>query len=63
MSKSKPELVGVQEIAELLDVVHQTAKQWRARGVLPEPEWTVSGVPVWRKATILKWAKETGRLK
>lgn len=55
-------LVGLREIAELLHVQPDTPNVWRARGVLPEPEWVVSGTPVWRLETIVGWARESGRL-
>lgn len=54
--------VGVADLAARLGVEAQTARNWRTRGVLPAPDWTVSGSPVWRWATIEAWARETGRL-
>lgn len=47
--------VGIQEIAELIGERRQTVSQWRARGKLPEPRWTVSGQPAWEKAQIERW--------
>jgi len=55
------DIVGVREIAGLLGVQEQTVRAWRYRKLLPEPDATVSGIPVWRRSTILRWAKETGR--
>lgn len=55
------DIVGVREIAALLGVKEQTVRTWRYRKLLPEPDATVSGIPVWRRSTILRWAKETGR--
>lgn len=54
--------VGIAEIAGRLDVKRQTVDQWRHRGLLPEPEWTVSGNPAWKWQTIERWARDTGRL-
>ena len=65
------DLVGLREIATLLDVGPRTPTIWRNRshrGVIsgqpmPEPDGYISGNrPVWERKTILKWAKETGRL-
>jgi hypothetical protein len=54
--------LGEVEIAALLRVQPKTPRQWRKRGLLPEPHGTVSGRPWWPEAVILRWAKETGRL-
>jgi hypothetical protein len=56
------DIVGIKEIAERLNVRQQTAAQWRHRGILPEPEGTVSGAPAWRWVTIERWARATGRV-
>lgn len=55
-------LLGVQEIAELLGVQVRTVHQWQHRDRLPEAEATVSGLPAWRRTTVVGWARETGRL-
>ncbi len=55
-------LVGIGEIAELLNVKRGTVGQWRHRGVLPDPDQMLLVTPVWWETTIIKWAKETGRL-
>ena len=55
------DIVGLKEIAERLDVKPQTAAAWKHRGLMPEPEWTISGVPAWRWSTIAYWAASTGR--
>lgn len=49
------EPVGLKEIAEMLGVQENTARVWRKRGVLPEPKWWASGVPLWNRADIIKW--------
>jgi hypothetical protein len=54
--------VGLAEMAERLGVKAQTARMWRHRNLLPEPEWTVSGQPAWNWSTIEEWARSTGRL-
>ena len=55
------EPVGVREIAERLGVSQGLVSQWRFRGYLPEPRWTVSGLPAWNWPDIARWAKQTGR--
>jgi predicted DNA-binding transcriptional regulator AlpA len=55
------DVIGLAEIAELLDVSRQTVDQWRTRGRLPEPDGTVGGRPAWRTETITAWAAQTGR--
>lgn len=55
------DLVGVREIAERLGVANVTVRKWKADGLMPAPEGTVSGFPAWRWATIRKWAERTNR--
>ena len=56
------DLVGLTDIPDLLGIARQTARQWRTRGVLPEPQAVVSGSPVWERRTIIDWALETRRI-
>lgn len=56
------DLVGLTDIPELLGIARQTARQWRTRGALPEPQAVVSGSPVWERRTIIDWALETRRI-
>lgn len=39
--------VGELEIAERLGVKPGTVRQWKWRGHLPDPRWTVSGRDAW----------------
>lgn len=56
--------VGVIEIAKMLGVQDRTVHQWLRRRLLPEADFgVVNGSRVWKRATILKWAGETGRLR
>jgi hypothetical protein len=55
---SKPDLVGSREIASRLNVSLKLVQMWRYRKVMPEPEWIVSGVPIWRWGTIQQWAEK-----
>ncbi len=54
--------VGAADIAARLGVRAETAATWRHRGLLPEPDWTVSGSPVWDWSQIAEWAAETDRM-
>jgi hypothetical protein len=52
-------------IARLLGMSDRaTVDQWRRRGIFPPPDWPEfeTGRPLWRRRTVLDWAKETGRL-
>jgi hypothetical protein len=55
------ELVDLEGVADRLGVKHQTARQWRTRGVLPEPDFPLAS-PTWMWSTIRAWAIESGRL-
>ena len=54
--------VGPAEIADALGVSTRTVYVWQARGIFPEPRWTVSNHPAWNWADVKAWAKATGRL-
>lgn len=54
--------VGAQDVAARLGVKAQTVAAWKERGMLPAPQWSVSGMPVWEWATIEEWARSTGRI-
>ena len=58
---SHPDVVGLAEIAARLDVERGTVDQWKYRGLLPGPKWTVGGRPAWDWRDVVKWANETGR--
>lgn len=55
--------MGQTEIAELLGVSRQRAQQLYKDGALPPVYDTLAMGPVWLKADIEKWARETGRIK
>lgn len=56
-------VLGPAEIAERLEVRRATVHQWRQRALLPDPDLTVSGTPVWYAGTVDAWAMATGRAK
>lgn len=57
------EIVGLQEIAELLEVNKRTPHAWQYRRLLPPPDYpSINGLRAWRRATIVEWAARTGRL-
>ena len=46
-------LVGVQEIAELLGVDRATVISWNHQGRLPDVDYKISGVPIWHTSKIV----------
>lgn len=62
MSTSE-DVVGLQEIADLLEVNKRTPHAWQYRRLLPPPDYTsINGLRAWKRATIVEWAARTGRL-
>lgn len=65
--KSKPsagdrgKLCGIHEIAAMFGVHRDTVDKWRSRSLLPEPDEDLHGGPVWWEATLIRWARATGR--
>lgn len=58
---SRPDLVGVAEIAELFGVSRQAAYNWRdRRSDFPSPAAALKSGPVWELPDILAWADEQG---
>lgn len=55
------QLVGPDEVADMLSVQRNTIAQWRKRGVLLDPFLTISSMPIWRREDVIEWAKRTGR--
>lgn len=52
----------MQAVAEVLEMKHQTIRSMRKDRVLPPADEILLGRPLWRPATIVFWAAETGRL-
>lgn len=55
------ELLGPDEVAELLAVKRNTLAQWRHRQKLPEPFMVLSGMPIFRRGDVMAFAVDTGR--
>lgn len=55
-------LVSRVEIAELLNVSQQRVHQLMQRPDFPEPAADLAIGKVWKRAAILAWAQQTGRL-
>lgn len=62
MKHNDCDLVGTEEIADLLAVERRTVNVWKQRGRLPDPFATISGTPIWLRGDIVAWAKATNRL-
>lgn len=57
-----PEWLGLKQIAEVLHVKRHTPRMWRHRGELPDPDIEQPAMPLWRRETIWRWARNTNRL-
>ena len=57
------DLVGPAELADLVGADRDTVRQWRKRGQLLEPDFTLDGgrCPVWTLGRVREWAAITGR--
>ena len=57
--------LSVYEVAKLLNFKESTVSSWRQRHQMPEPDKLVNGgkTALWKKSTILNWAKNTNRLR
>ena len=58
-----PELAGLAELVELLDVSKRTAQKYAAKPDFPEPVDRLASGPVWRRAEVEAWAKANLPLK
>ena len=60
-----PDLVGRREIADRAGTTPGLVDAWRRRHAdFPQPEWVVSGTPIWRWETVAAWLakpRPTGR--
>ena len=60
----KPGIVGVGEIAEILQVPTTHVSMMIQRKTIPEHDWVINSgrTKVWLLSTIMDWAKNTGKL-
>lgn len=59
---SEHTVIGLREIADLLEVDRRTPHAWQYRKVLPRPDHpSVNGLRAWDRETIVDWAARTGR--
>jgi hypothetical protein len=57
------DVLGIVEVAALLEVQPRTPRMWLFRELMPEAEYlSVNGQRAWKRRSILKWAAKTGRL-
>ena len=58
------ELMGVNEVAELLNVKPNLISTWSHRSKMPEPDVLLNAgkTQVWLRDTIVEWASDTGKL-
>lgn len=61
---SLDELLGVNEVADLLDVRPNQVSVWAHRGKMPTPDVVLNGgkTQVWVRDTIINWASDVGKL-
>jgi len=57
------DLVGLAEVAQVLDIPRSTARVWRLRGHLPPPLTELACGPIWHRKEIEKWAANEAALK
>ena len=48
-------MITMKDIAQILDVDYRTVQNWRERGYLPTPDFSLGGVLRWRRETVLKF--------
>jgi hypothetical protein len=54
------DIVGMTEIAAMLNVNVGAVKTWNRRGHLPAPDARLSCGPIWQRSTIERWRNEAG---
>lgn len=49
------ELVDLKALAALAGITHNSARQAKWKGRLPEPDYVIGGHPAWRMRTVKRW--------
>ena len=63
MASRKLDLVGLTEIADMLNVSRQRVDQIaRAGGTFPEPVAVITAGRIWMRSDVERWARRAGRL-
>lgn len=57
-SSNVPDLIGVAELAALLNVSRQRASELAHTRGFPKPLFTLKAGPVWRRSTVARYAAE-----
>lgn len=57
-------VLGVAEVADLLEVGRDTVRKWRSRSSsrFPDPAVRLAATPIWLRGDVEDWALATGRL-
>ena len=55
-------VLGIAEIAVLLDMQPGSISVLRSRGQLPAPDARLAVTDLWLQDTVLEWAERTGRI-
>jgi hypothetical protein len=58
---SRLDVVGIAEVAVMLDINRATVRSWQLRGHLPAPDAELASGPIWRRSTITKWVAGAGK--
>lgn len=62
MAERLPTMIGIYEIAELLNVNRQRVHELAKRTDFPEPALVLHMGRVWLKAEVIAWARAAGRI-
>ena len=62
-ARRAPDVIGISEIVDLTGIPKQTVSSWAARGAHGLPPFAdLKAGPIWRRADMLAWLANTGRL-
>jgi predicted DNA-binding transcriptional regulator AlpA len=54
----EPDLLGLAEVAEMLDTSRRQALRWTQRPDFPEPVIRLRATPVWEAREVRRWQRE-----